>query len=176
MKQLTIFTLIMLALSGLFGCKTGERFKRRFDNLAHGDNPKKALIPASKCALEYPVKTFTKTVVKTVAGKSDTVVMQGKADTVIQKGDTIIYTPIIKIVYRTDTNFIHDTSVEENTAALRAKELQVNAIASDLKAKTVEADKYKAEKRSWQGRALWTWGILLLLIVLWLIKKFGKFA
>ena len=167
--------IIAYSLLAMTGCTTARKATNYFNN--HEDTA------AGYCAVKYPVKTFTKTVTHTVQGKSDTVTVPGEtvyadcSEEVIKALDNAarshvaVKCPPTKIISKHDTTYVHDTTVSENTAQLRACQLKQNEIESYLQATIKEREKYKADKRTWQGRALWTWGILLLLIIVAIVLK-----
>jgi len=176
MKQLLIFALTMLVLSGLFSCTTARKATNYFNN--HEDTA------AGYCAVKYPVKTFTKTVIKTVAGKPDTVTVAGEtvyadcSEAVISALDeaarkhVAVKCPPTKVITKTETVYVHDTTVAENTSLARAWELKYYATAGDLKTMTSERDGYKAASSKHLWWALWTWiAIVLFFIVRELWRK-----
>jgi hypothetical protein len=170
-------SLAMLILA-LTSCTTARKATNYFNR--HEDTA------AGYCAVKYPVKTFTKTIIKTVAGKPDTVTLQGEtvyadcSEAVILALDEAarkhvgVKCPPTKVITIRDTLFTHDTTVEENTALARAWELKYYAITSDLKTMTADRDKNKGEKQRWRGLALWTWGIILILLIIAAFRFFKR--
>lgn len=176
MKHLLI---IALTLS-LFGCANEKNFVK------FQANPKHEEQAAQHCATWYPVKTFTKTITKTVAGKPDTVTLQGETVYVdcneavknaldeASKSHIAVKCPPTKVITKTETVYVHDTTVEENTAALRALQLQSSALQANLATKTEEAGKYKKERGTWMARCCITWALLALILVAAIWGKVNK--
>jgi hypothetical protein len=166
MKLLPILALIFLG-----SCATDKNFVK------FQANPKHEEQAAQHCATWYPIKQFTNTVTKTVQGKTDTIAVPGEtvyidcAEAVknalddASKRHIAVKCPPSKVITKNVTVYVHDTTVEENTAQIRAYALQNGVLQADLAAKTAEVDKYKADKRWWEKYALWTWGILLLIVI-----------
>jgi len=172
---LFICAALAMALFSVVGCTTARKATNYFNN--HEDTA------AGYCAVKFPVKTFTKTVIKTVAGKPDTVTVAGEtvyadcSEAVISALDeaarkhVAVKCPPTKVITKTETVYVHDTTVAENTSLARAWELKYYATAGDLKTMTSERDGYKAASSKHLWWALWTWiAIVLFFIVRYIVR------
>jgi len=160
--------------------------ERGHDRLEASDNPRKKAIPAEKCASWYPNRVDTVRVIKWKQGKTDTVTgetvyVEADCDSFVKatwdeatKTKLQIKCPPQVIIYRVDTVLDSTTIHAENEARIRALTLHNDALRSDVATANRERDEYKEKVGKWRGRALWTWGILLLLVILVLVWKFFK--
>ena len=187
----------MMALSGLFSCKTEKNFNGYIaKTYAKVDSPRIGRI-AEKCALLFPVIESDSSKVRYLPGKpyavpgetqyinadcSDAIkaALDDAAKGIVNKEPVIIKVrvPVYKQV---DTAELVKIITKKSTADIvaaqgrnNALQQQNNAIAGDLKAMTADKDQYKAEKKSWQARALWTWGILVVVILIRLCWSYIK--
>jgi hypothetical protein len=197
MKKLIVFALIMMVLSGLFSCKTEKNFNGYIAKVyAKVDSPRIGRI-AEKCALLFPVVESDSSKLVYLPGKpyavpgetqyinadcSDAVkaALDDAAKGIVNKAPVIIKVrvPVYKQV---DTAELIKTITKKSTADIvaaqgrnNALQQQNNAIVGDLKVMTADKDKYKSEKKSWEYRALWTWGILAALLIIRLCWSYIK--
>jgi len=123
-------------------------------------------LPADYCATTFPVKDST---IRDTLITTDTVLVTGQDITdTVRSFDTIRITTVRYLPGKVITNTFHitDTIYQENTAALKACQID-NSTMTDLLAKrTNEVEKYKGRA---QKRGYIMWGLLLLiaLVVGW---------
>jgi hypothetical protein len=132
MKQL----LALLMIVSFASCHSFKRAVKTFD----ANEPK----AAEYCAAKFPVKPFTKTVTKVIQGKSDTVTLPGQmmfmdcSDEVTSALDNYskkhipIKCPPTKIITEHVTEYVHDTTVVENTANLTLLQAKLDAKVREL--------------------------------------------
>lgn len=138
----------------LSSCTTERKAVKYMDN--HGFQA------AKYCAKAFPVRDSI------IYQKGEAII---KSDTTYLEGDSIpcpvltnydktkkgkpvyVHCPPSKIIH--DSVFVHDTVtvIRENTAKVKAQQGRITLLIH-------EVEKYKP----WKGRALWTWGILSVLI------------
>ncbi len=179
----------MLLMVAFSGCTTARKATNYFDK--HQDTA------AGYCAVKFPIKTSTKTVTKYMPGKTilvpgETVYMDYNCDSAVkaqmdlfvangqkgtnQKGTNPKYIKIPVPVYeRVDTNSIVETIIKESSSKLFIANHKIAVITHDLSAQTAETNKYKDSTSNWRGRALWTWGVLLVLLIGLVALKYFKF-
>lgn len=120
-------------------------------------------IGADYCASTFPVKD---TIIRDTTRTVDTLIVDGltTTDTVIWM-DTVRITTVKTLPSKiiTNTVYIRDTIIRQNTAALKACEIDKNVTIGLLKQQTDEAVKYKGQART---RGLWLLGLILFILII----------
>lgn len=167
-KVLRVIIVSFLIAVLLYSCYTEQKARQQFSKAAIA-YPK---LPAEYCATTYPVKDslITDTLLTT-----DTLYVEGPAgDTImVQDFDTVrIYiTKTLPAKIITNTIYIRDTILRENTAKLAACDIDKSIALGLLKKKTSESDEWerKAHKR---GLIMWsTFGLIFLILGLYFYLK-----
>lgn len=161
----------LLLILLLIGCYTERKAKNQFSKAVVA-YPK---IPADYCADEFPVKD---SLITDTLRTTDTLYVDPLPnDTVlIQDFDTVrIYiTKTLPGKVITNTVYIRDTILRENTAALKAYEIDNSQLIQSLTGMTDERDKYKGQAKK-RGLIIWsTFGLIFLISGLWFYLKSKK--
>lgn len=161
-KQDILFFILMFIMAfaivvGATGCYGEKKARQQFAKAAVA-YPE---IPAEYCANEFPVKD---SVIRDTTTISDTLIVTGLSDTVfIQDFDTVrmIITKTLPGKIITNTVHITDTIIRENTASVKACEIDKSKLTGLLEKKTGESDRWqgKYKKTSWI-----MWGLIALII------------
>ena len=179
------FVIIMLCLC-MASCTTERSFVKYHDKCVSSKDTSKSMKPLKWFKAWYPFNPTTKTVIKTVNGKPDTVTLAGEtvyadcSTAVISaldeasKKHVAVKCPPSKIIHVKDIVYVKDSTVGE-TPDYKLIVMRYGVITADLSKQTDETNKYKASTSNWRGRALWTWTSLLLIAIFIVGFKYFKF-
>lgn len=166
---LVAVVIILFVLLFFSGCYSERKAKDQFSKAAIAY----PAIPAEYCATAFPVKDSI------IKGDSiisfDTLYIEGGivTDTVIDK-DTVRITTTKTLPAKIITNTVHirDTLIQENTAKIKACEIDKNKMIGLLEKKTSESESWQAKAKK-RGKIMWL--LILIIIGLGAWKIYSKF-